>query len=175
MLLTIRPLSWRACRTVARTLPSTSSRLVPCQEAVSELRCSRAWPSILHQTSNTKACQLGPLTARPLEQRVQRYFLDADFLAPVVAASLFPATLLVRADQRLRSRTRAGGELPMHGPMLHLRRKTRIRLTRSFLSQRDKDNPGPALILNATDVEHGYRVAITPFKIVSLGEIGNIA
>jgi hypothetical protein len=129
-------------------------------------------PNIPHQ-----GCQLGPASPGEMEKRVQRYFLDADFLAPVVAASLFPDFLqrflpisfnrLDRAQALEKSLAQAWDqavpEKADDNPFL-----------KPFLSHRDAGQPGPALLLNATDVEHGHRVVISPFEIVSLAEIGNI-
>jgi hypothetical protein len=123
-------------------------------------------PNIAHQD-----CQMGPAAAGPVEHGVQRYFLDADLLAPVVAASLFPDFLqrflplrLGRLDRARALEATLADAWPRAAPDAGVNP-----FATPFLAQRDEKDPGPALILNTTDVEHGYRVAITPFEIVSLG------
>jgi len=132
-----------------------------------------------HFAANTehKGCQLGALATGPLEQRVYRYFLDADLLAPVVAASLFPDFLQRFLPVRINSFDRAqaleasiAGAWPRAAPD----KASENPFTSPFLDQRDPANPGPALILNATDVEYGWRVAISPFGIVTLKDIANL-
>jgi hypothetical protein len=132
-----------------------------------------------HFAPNTehKGCQLGPLNVGPLEERVQRYFLDADLLAPVVAASLFPDFLQRFLPVKINSFDRAQAleaSLADAWPRAAPEKANENPFTRPFLAHWDIANPSPALILNTTDVEYGYRTPITPFTIVSLGEIGNI-
>jgi hypothetical protein len=130
-------------------------------------------PNIEHQP-----CRLGPLPTGPMEERVHKYFLDADFLAPVVAASLFPDFLQrflpvpIGKFDRARALEEGLASAWPHAAPEHANENP---FRRPFLSQRDAQNPGPALILNATDVEYGYRVAVAPFEVVSLGGIENIA
>jgi hypothetical protein len=130
-------------------------------------------PNLPHQP-----CKLGPLTTGPLEKRVQNFFLDADLLAPVVASSLFPDFLQrflpFRIDAFDRARALEAG-FARAWPRAAPEKADQNPFRRPFLAHRKPDNPGPALILNATDVEQGYRVAITPLEIVSLGEIDNVA
>lgn len=130
-------------------------------------------PNVAHQ-----ACGIRPTALEPMEAKAQNYFLGADLLAPVVAATLFPDFLqrflpfpIVRFD-RARSLeaslaaawTQTQTESPNDNPF-----------TEPFLAHWDVANPGPALILNATDVEHGYRVVISPFEVVDLRAVGNIS
>jgi len=42
--------------------------------------------------------------------------------------------------------------------------------SKPFLANWNVGGAAPALILNSANVEHGYRVAITPFEIIDLGE-----
>jgi hypothetical protein len=133
-----------------------------------------------HYAPNTayQDCLLGSVPAGSLERRVQRYFLNADLLAPVVGASLFPDFLQrflpLKFDRFDRARaleasvadawSRAAPEKENDNPFLA-----------PFLAHRDDANPGPALILNAADVARGYRVAITPFEIVYISGRSNLA
>ena len=98
-------------------------------------------PNASHQP-----CRLGPLMAGPMEQRVQKYFLDADLLAPVVAASLFPDSCTASCR---RGSTASIGREPwrpvwlVHGRGLHLRRPAKTRSRRPCsCPPRSRENPG---------------------------------
>jgi hypothetical protein len=133
---------------------------------------------VKHYPANTdhKDCRFGAVAAGALEQRVRKYFVDTDLLAPVVAATLFPDFLQRFLPFKINGFDRA---LALEAGLADAWSRAapdkadENPFKRPFLTQRDPKNPGPALILNATDVEHGYRVAVTPFEIVSLG-IDNI-
>ncbi|WP_334488889.1 hypothetical protein [Bradyrhizobium algeriense] len=103
-------------------------------------------------------------------------FIETDFLSPLLGATLFPDAM-----QRF---------LPAFTSRFDRARAFESTLTRAWskLYPENKDNPwgkpflegwnpkaaAPALILNSTNVEHGYRIAMTPFEIIDMGELDNI-
>lgn len=109
-------------------------------------------------------------------EKQSNHFIETDFLSPLLGTTLFPD-----AVQRF---------MPALTSRFDRARAFEDTLTRAWLKlyPDDKDNPwekpflegwnakaaAPALILNSTNVEHGYRVAMTPFRIIDMGELDNI-
>ncbi len=130
-------------------------------------------PNATHQD-----CLVGPTPIGPLEKKVESYFLGADLLAPVVAATLFPDFLqrfLPLAVGHLDRARALEASLAAAWTRTETEHAGGNPFAEPFLTHWDASNPGPALILNATDVEHGYRVVIAPFEVVDLRAIGNIS
>jgi hypothetical protein len=115
-----------------------------------------------------RECVFGPMEKGPLETQA-RTVLDRDFLAPLVAAALFPDFLQRflpwRVEQFSRAKAldasieeawaalaedskAAAGSNPFSGP---------------FLDHWDASGAAPALMLNTTDVNLGHRTVISPF------------
>ena len=110
-------------------------------------------------------CQFGKQETGFLEQRA-RSFLETDFLAPIVAAALFPDLLqrflpipipgsdrgeaLSQSLERAWQDTEANTENPFE---------------QAFLSHGDPHSAAPALMINTTEVDNGRRVVIAPFAI----------
>lgn len=127
------------------------------------------------QNSKHSECLSGTLPegGGVFEKQVNR-FLDTDFLSPVLGAALFLDVM-----QRF---------LPALTSRFDRARAFESTLTRAWKKLDAKENPwgrpflehwneksaAPALILNSTNVEHGYRVPITPFEIIDMGELDNI-
>ncbi|MEA2889090.1 MAG: hypothetical protein QOD11_3450 [Bradyrhizobium sp.] len=140
--------------------------------AVFSSLAKRHAPNTAHQD-----CLPGHVPPGVLEQGVQKYFLDADMLAPVVGASLFPDFLQRFLPVKIGRFDRARAleaSLADAWRRVAPEKNANNPFEAPFLDHRDALNPGPALILNATDVERGYRVPITPFDIVDLEAISNI-
>jgi hypothetical protein len=114
-------------------------------------------------------------TVGPFERQVNS-FMEHDFLSPILGAALFPDSI-----QRF---------LPAFTPRFDRARAFEHSLASAWqgLTSNDRDDAwskpylkhwsptgvAPALVLNTSNVEHGYRVAITPFEIIDMGELGNI-
>jgi hypothetical protein len=122
-------------------------------------------------------CTLGPMAAGGgnFEKAADR-FLAHDFLSPVLAAALFPDAVqrfLPAFSARFDRAKAFESSLSTAWSDVFPEAKEDV-WTQPFLEQWDPTKAAPALILNATNVEHGYRVALTPFEIIDWSEIGNI-
>jgi hypothetical protein len=105
------------------------------------------------------------------EQQINR-FMDTDFLSPVLAAALFPDAIqrfLPALTSRF-DRARAFESTLARAWRKLYPEDTDNPWTKPFLEHWNVTGAAPALILNSTNVEYGYRVAITPFEIIDLGE-----
>lgn len=112
---------------------------------------------------------------RPFEARADR-FMGYDFLSPVLAAAFFPDAVqrFLPAWSSRFDRARAFEQSISNAWVTHLPKLDDELWSRPFLQHWDPTKSAPALILNVTNVEHGNRVAITPFEIIDWGEVGNI-
>lgn len=107
-------------------------------------------------------------TAKGFEQRARDY-LGADFLAPIAGAALFPDLLQrflffpVRAFDRARA---FEASLDARWQRVHPDCGESCRpFAQAFLGHWRPGGHSPALVLNATDVDLGYRVVMAPFVI----------
>jgi hypothetical protein len=121
-------------------------------------------------------CTFGPLTDKGDFERRTHKFLEGDFLAPVVAAGLFPDLLqrlipypIGRFDRARALEAsfelawaRAAPELTSDNPFaaLYFEHFQNAERPAGHVKR-----PKTALILNTTDVEHGYRAAVAPFRL----------
>jgi hypothetical protein len=113
-------------------------------------------------------CRFGKSDTGVFEQRA-RSFLKTDFLAPIVAAALFPDLLqrffpipipgsdrgeaLSRGLERAWQETEPNAENPFE---------------QTFLSHWNPNSAAPALMFNTTEVDNGRRVVIAPFAVSPL-------
>ena len=122
-------------------------------------------------------CELKPDAAAsgPFETMADR-FIGNDFLSPVLAAAFFPDAVqrfLPVAWSRV-DRAKAF-ESGLSKVWLETFPQAKDDVwSQPFLQHWDPTKAAPALILNMTNVEHGNRVAATPFAIIDWAEIGNI-
>jgi hypothetical protein len=112
----------------------------------------------------------------PFERHINR-FLETDFLSPLLAATFFPDAVqrfLPKFTSRF-DRARAFESTLAHAWTRLYPKEEDNPWSKPFLQHWDATGAAPALILNSTNVEHGYRVAITPFEVIDLGEITGTA
>lgn len=128
------------------------------------------------ENGSAKKCIFGQIPDKgEFEVRAQK-FLGADFVAPVVAAGLFPDLIQrllpfpIQSVDRARALedsfelawTRAAPELSKDNPFA----QPYFDLYRNELPPPGRHKrPTPALILNTTDVARGYRVVVAPFRV----------
>ncbi|MCK1441490.1 hypothetical protein IVB43_03620 [Bradyrhizobium sp. 48] len=118
-------------------------------------------------------CNLGMQGEGKFEATADR-FMSHDFLSPVLAAALFPdaAQRFLPAWSSRFDRARVF-EQGISEAWAQSKTDSDV-WSQPFLDHWDPAKSAPALILNFTNVEHGNRVAITPFTIIDWGEVGNI-
>ena len=120
-------------------------------------------------------CVVGSQGGAQFEGRINQ-FLQTDFLSPLLASALFPDAVqrFLPAFTSHFDRARTFERTLSHAwAKLYPSEKDDL-WSRPYLEHWKSDRAAPALILNSTNVEHGYRVAITPFRIIDMGELGNI-
>lgn len=116
-----------------------------------------------------------PQDGGQFEQQID-HFMGTDFLSPVLGAALFPdaAQQFLPALTSRFDRSRAFEDtLALAWDKLYPHDVDNP-WTEPFLKAWDPSGPAPALLLNSTNVEHGYRVVISPFLIIDWGELDNI-
>jgi len=113
-------------------------------------------------------CQFGKSETGALEQHAQS-FLRTDFLAPIVAAALFPDFLQRFFPIAIPGSDR--GEALSHGmerAWQETEASTENPFELTFLSHWNPNSAAPALMFNTTEVDNGRRVVIAPFAISPL-------
>ncbi|MCC8955041.1 hypothetical protein H8B02_16815 [Bradyrhizobium sp. Pear77] len=120
-------------------------------------------------------CSLATQQQGQFESTADR-FMGHDFLSPVLAAALFPDAVqrFLPAWTSRFDRARAF-ERSISNAWINVPSKSVDDVwSKPFLDHWDPKKSAPALVLNLTNVEHGNRVAVTPFTIIDWGEVGNI-
>ena len=123
------------------------------------------------------ACSSGPASqiVGHFEQQVDS-FLESDMLSPLLGAALFPDAIqrfIPIVVPRFDRARQFDDSLAQAWHKLGLKIGGEV-WTKPFLNHWDPTGVAPALVFNTTSVEHGYRVVITPFSIIDMGELGNI-
>jgi Patatin-like phospholipase len=105
------------------------------------------------------------------EQQINR-FMETDFLSPILGAALFPDAVqrFFPAVSSRFDRARAFESTLARAWTKLYPSETDNPWSRPFLDHWNTTGVAPALVLNSTNVEHGYRVAVTPFEVIDLGE-----
>jgi hypothetical protein len=115
-------------------------------------------------------CAYGPMPVGPFEKRAQA-MLAKDFLSPIVASTLFPDFLqrflpypfepLSRAKALDATMEDAWATVSEGNPTHSLENP----FSQPFLDHWTPAGPAPALVLNTTHVNFGYRAVISPFYV----------
>jgi hypothetical protein len=112
-------------------------------------------------------CNLGQLKETPFESSAKAV-LARDFLAPVIAAGLFPDFLQRFIPIRIErfDRARALDQAFRTAWQRGASNATSNFFSSPFLDSWQPKDAAPALFLNSTDANYGYRVLMSPFHVM---------